>query len=112
MKDYENASLVFERLLEIDPKNIDATFYTNQINKAKETSVDFSYVNPLIERGQYDKVLSYLDELSLDNPDDKGVLFTYGHIMDILGRYSEALVYYDQVLQKDPMISVLFTTRH
>ena len=66
------------------------------------SSLDYDYVNSLIDQGRYDAVLSYLEKLSLESPNDIDILFYQGYVLDEIGRYDEALNYYDQVLWYAP----------
>ena len=66
------------------------------------SSLDYDHINSLIEQGDYKTALAYLEKLSFDDPNDTGVLFYQGYVLDELGRYEEALNHYDKVLWDKP----------
>ncbi|MGI9566784.1 MAG: hypothetical protein ACR2LL_07200 [Nitrosopumilus sp.] len=43
----------------------------------------------MIDQGEYDAALTYLEKLSFDNPNDTDVLFYQGYVLDEIGRYDE-----------------------
>ena len=102
MGKYDEALANYQRVLELDPEDGKTMSAIRQINEIKQNPVDYIYVDPLIERGQYDKVLSYLDELSVEHPDNIDVLFTYGYVLGEAGRYSDSLTFYDIILEDEP----------
>ena len=66
------------------------------------SSLNYDHIHSLIEAGNYDDALLYLDDVALENPNDTDILFYYGYVLDEMGRYEEALNYYDQVLWYEP----------
>jgi Flp pilus assembly protein TadD len=60
----------------------------------------------LIELGEYPKALKHLHVAERTHPDDIGINNNLGLALENLGRFAEAAIYYERVLQLKPDYTV------
>ena len=84
---YEEAITYFDKVLAIDPNDIDAL-----VNKG----------NSLDELDKHEEAINHYDKVLAIDPDDTDALGNKGGGLNDLGKYHEAITYIDKVLAIDP----------
>lgn len=118
---YNEAIIYFDKVLKIDPKNIDALggngvafLELGQYNTAKsyfDKALKIDQKNfvalygkglALYSLGKHNESLSYLDKVLKINPNEVNALMYKGFIYFEGSKYKTALTYFDKVLKIDP----------
>ena len=86
-QDYDKAVSYFDKVLEIDPKNIDALNNKGVVLGSSQ---------------QYDKAVSYFDQVLEIDPKNIDALNNKGAALIKLSEFDKAVSYFDKVLEIDP----------
>jgi len=124
MQNYEEAIIIYDKILEIDPTNTKGLSYKAAslaaigelsdalvlVNKALE--IDPENVDALNNKGMilgmmknYEEALIYLDKVIEIDPENVNALNNKGAALTSLNRYEEALIYLQKAINIDPNIS-------
>jgi len=134
---YSGAIGYFDKILSIDPNNVNAIFFkgaalsslgeSNQaiplINKAiilsdKLLAKDPNNINLLTIKGRalnrlqnYTEAIKFFDKALAMDPNYKYALANKGLALDRLGNYTEAIVYFDKALEIDPNFAYVLSIK-
>ena len=134
---YTGAIVYFDKILSVDPNNIDAIFFkgaalssmgkSNEsiplINKAiilsdKALTTDPNNIDLLSIKGRalnrlqnYIEAIKYFDKVLAIDPNYKYALANKGLALDRLGNYTEAILYFNKALEIDPSFAYVLAIK-